>query len=89
MSDHTYTTELGDIGPGVIFMMVNYPGVYIRVKARDLQICFPGSFNPEKQRDFNDDGHHVPIVELANGHLFYMSKIKPCMVYPGQSLRNE
>lgn len=82
---HAYTTKLGDIGPGRPFMMVNYKGPYIRVEAdRDLKML-SGVFS--EPYAFNDDGHHVPIVELSTGHLLHMSKDKPCFLYPGEETR--
>lgn len=85
MSSHPYNVALGDIKPGKPFMMVNYPGIYIRVEA-DAKYEIR-KFNVfDTLTLFNDDGIHVPIVELATGHLFYMSKIKPCFVYPGSDV---
>lgn len=82
---HAYTTELGNIAPGKPFMMVNYSGVFIRVKADSKYLMKrPGAMGMVEY-PFNDDGNHIPIVELATGILSYMSKIKPCMVYPGEN----
>lgn len=85
---HCYTVELKDVQPGRPFMMVNYPGIFIRifcksriVIARKLDAAIPAD------HDFNDDGCHVPIVELSTGNMSYMAKIKPCMLYPGEGER--
>lgn len=83
MSNHPYTVELGKISCGTPFMMVNYNGIYIRVQAdKDYKLLHWGAMQ-EIETIFNDDGIHVPVVELATGHLFYMAKVKPCMIYPG------
>ena len=82
---HAYTTELGNIAPGKPFMMVNYSGVFIRVAAdKEYLIKRPAAMGMTEY-SFNDDGNHVPIVELATGQLSYMSKMKPCLVYPGEN----
>lgn len=81
---HVYTKKLGDLGPGRLFTMVNYKGAYIRVEAQgDLKtLSTVGDPHP-----FNDDGCHVPIVELSTGYLSYMSKDKPCFLYPGEDIQ--
>jgi len=83
MNEHPYSTKLGDIGCGKLFTMVNYKGAFIRVKMGDNNMVWSG-------RDkFNDDGFHVPIVELATGDLFFMSKEKPCYIFfTGESKTN-
>jgi len=84
MNEHPYSTKLGDIGFGRLFTMVNYKGAFIRVKCLDdLFITNPRTIAKDYHH-FNDDGVHVPIVELATGHLFYMAKEKPCYIFPGE-----
>lgn len=36
------------------------------------------------QGDVRDDGVHLPIVEVATGRLFYMSREKPCVLFLGE-----
>lgn len=84
---HPYTIELGAITPGRPFMMVNYTGVYIRVVSDPEYGLVTNRALGRSERPFNDDGCHVPIVELATGRLSYMAKAKPCMVYPGETFR--
>ncbi len=82
--NHGFSVTLDKILYGRPFMMVNYSGVFIRVFGDPKSMTFErhrGS-NP---LPFNDDGSHVPIVELATGKLSWMSKEKPCLVYPGES----
>ena len=75
MNEHPYSTKLGDIGFGRLFTMVNYKGAFIRVKSLDSKWL-----NIARA----DDEFHVPIVELATGHLFFMAKEKPCYIFPGE-----
>lgn len=83
--NHAYTVKLEDIGYGRPFMMVNYKGVYIRVQSFSKNLFIQGAMG--QYSDFNDDGFHIPIVELGTGHLMHMWKGKPCFLYPGESYR--
>lgn len=82
---HPYTIELEKIKPGRPFMMVNYDGVYIRIVTDENYGIVRDSAISRKEYPFNDDGVHVPIVDLHTGNLFYMAKSKPCFLYPGES----
>lgn len=84
MAEHIYAHKLGDIQPGRLFTMVNYEGAFLRVKAHELKVQRTATMD-EIVHDFNDDGVHVPIVEIATGYLFYMAKEKPCYLFPGES----
>lgn len=92
MNEHPYSTKLGDIGFGTLFTMVNYRGSFIRVKSLDKLLLIAPNKPPSRAimtdttiyKPFNDDGFHVPIVELSTGILFYMSKKKLCYIYPGE-----
>lgn len=64
--------------------MLNYPGKYMRVS---LSAGLSGIDSDKtilvteyKSHPFKGDGHHLPIVDLMNGLIFYMSKDKPCYV---------
>jgi hypothetical protein len=76
-----YPTPLQEIDFGVKFDMLNYDGQgpFIRIKSTtDFQTIVEHRMaNP---LSFNDDGYHVPIVNLHTGHVFHMVKIKPCRV---------
>jgi hypothetical protein len=82
--DHAYQVKLGEIGVGKPFRMVNYEGVWMRVSANHITML--SGFNRE-ERQFNDDGFHVPIVDLGTGNLIHMSKVKPCLIFAGESFR--
>jgi hypothetical protein len=85
---HPYTVTLEEIAPGRPFMMVNYHGIYIRVDSdKEYKLKRPAAMG-EIEHPFNGDGQHIPVVELLTGRLFYMAKIKPCMVYPGEDHRS-
>jgi hypothetical protein len=69
-----WTHSLGEVEPGVSFLMFNYDGPYMRVHtATDYRVSWTG----RAEKPFNDDGYHVPIVCLADGYLFWMVKTKP------------
>lgn len=89
MGEYAYNVVLGDVAPGKPFMMLNSRGIYIRVEGgKDLKIVRETIYG-RKECAFNDDGHHIPIVELATGKLSYMSKLKPCLVYPGEDYKTK
>lgn len=69
---------LDTIECGKPFMMINYPSVYIRIKADRRYTIKREAAMGITEYSFNDDGCHVPIVDLYTGHMFYMSKKKPC-----------
>jgi len=72
-----FPTPLEEVDLAVPFKMLNYKSVYIRVEAgAETKTVFP--YRMTNPLSFNDDGGHVPIVDLATGYLFWMSKIKPC-----------
>lgn len=78
-----FPDDLGDLDLAVPFEMLNYDSIYIRVKTSDdtKQIKHTLGFGKDgKVCNFNDDGYHVPIVDMADGHLFWMAKQKPCRV---------
>lgn len=84
---HPYNVILEEIAPGRPFMMVNYHGVYIRVDSeKEFKIKRPAAMGT-LEHPFNGDTHYLPVVELTTGRLFYMSKKKPCMIYPGENHR--
>lgn len=84
---HVYTVSLDKIPFGRPFMMLNYPGIYIRIKNIENYGLVRNCAMGRMEFPFNDDGHHVPIVSLETGDMMYMSKVKPCMVYPGEHLK--
>jgi len=72
-----YNRKLADIPCGSTFIMLNYKGLYMRVRT-DPDYKLLTKYGNAEPKCFNDTGFHVPIVELATGALFYMSKRKPC-----------
>lgn len=77
MSYPGYPVELDSIEFGVPFEMLNYDGMYIRVYSpSDFQTI--SKYRHANPLSFNDDGYHVPVVEMATGILFGMAKVKPC-----------
>lgn len=82
MNPHAYTTKLGEISLGRIFIMCNYKGTYMRIAGEpDLKMLY-GVFS--EPTSFNDDGCHVPIVELSTGRMTHMAKEKPCYLFGGE-----
>jgi len=75
-----YPVTLQDIPFGVLFTMLNYKGNFMRVKCltKNLGVVRPYRAGGPDPVPFNDDGFHVPIVELATGNVLWMSKRKPC-----------
>jgi hypothetical protein len=83
MSTNEYFTSLGyplklsEIEIAKPFHMLGYKNPYIRVKAGiGYSLIVHG--RPCGETEFNDDGHHVPIVNLVTGSITWMAKDKPC-----------
>ncbi len=77
--------RLEEISFGAPFRMLAYGDrVFIRIQvADDILVTWPHKLSgPSK---LNDDGYHVPIVELSTGRLLWMSKAKPCFIEPRYS----
>ena len=72
---HIFTKTLGEIRPGRLFAMVNYTGAYMRI-----------TFGSDQLGANEDPGGHVPIVEIATGVVIFMSKVKPCYCFPGETM---
>lgn len=83
-----YPLDLSDIEIGKPFEMFNYDGIYMRVIASsDMYRHYTRSLS-HKNRLFNDDGFHVPIIAMIGSHLeigylFYMAKSKPIRLWNG------
>jgi len=76
-----YTTPLEKVPFGAVFLMLNYMGAFMRVRAEDgLLAVHPMRAGGPEPVPFNDDGVHVPIVEVSTGRLSWMAKVKPCRV---------
>ncbi len=73
-----FPVRLGNIGFGKPFTMLNYGSwQFIRVNTHG-EVSTILKYRITNPLPFNDDGFHVPIVNLANGELTWMSKEKPC-----------
>lgn len=76
-----YNTPLGEVRFGALFLMLNYSGAFMRVCAGDdLLVVRPMRAGGDDPVPFNDDGVHVPILEVATGRVSWMAKEKPCRV---------
>ena len=75
--NEVYNTNLGQIEFGKLFLMFNYSGVFMRVKT-DNHIKTINNRRVNVELPFNDDGVHVPVVSMLNGHIIWMAKEKPC-----------
>lgn len=79
MHYEVYNVPLEQVEFGKLFLMLNYQGAYMRVKTEEhIEV-----FNKKtivRQSPFNDDGFHVPVASILNGHIIWMAKDKPCRV---------
>ena len=64
---------------GLPFTMMNYSGAFIRVET-DGEVQTIKAARLANPLPFNDEGFHMPVVELGTGRLFWMHKSKPCAI---------
>tara|TARA_Y100000310_G_C20460086_1_gene704917 strand:- start:571 stop:846 length:276 start_codon:yes stop_codon:yes gene_type:complete len=82
-----YPPPLKEIEFGVVFVMLNYDEYCMRVHAGEhVRISFLDS--PKKNKNFDDDGYHVPIVNLTTGRISWMAKNKPCKVVNNETIKS-
>ncbi len=75
-----YPSTLKEVPVGHLFMMLNYTGIYMRVEA-DKNVMTIREGRMANPLPFNDDGCHLPILDMATGSITWMSREKPCRCY--------